>query len=402
MSPSPASRRTRYLQRGSRRLVVVSYSGATALDPRGVRVKSLLPELRCDWNVTVISGPAGGKNSPALREGPPSRSRSLAAVVINALLLDKLEVWSKQRFRLWRPGADAALLVGAPFSPLAEASRRLIADRIPYIVDIGDPWALTALYPAVRSLALVRARRAETRMWSGAAGAITTTTLQAESLHSLFPNIPILVRPNGFNSADATVLRQSTHHLSTADSSSGGVLRLAHFGNLYTPRLDLRCFLRHLAASRLWTGIEFHQFGFDSSSALANLPSGISALFHEPRPWREIVSLSKRFDAALVVGNRDPAQLPSKAANYLVLPIPRIALARDGDSATARYVKDKPGWITVDPSDPSASSTIHHHVTSGWTSAELAPPPSESWDDVSSEIAAFVLRVLGNRSAAHG
>ena len=76
------------------------------------------------------------------------RGRELAEL----FLLDKHELWSRRRFRGWRPDCDAALLIGFPFSPLSEAARRLTAAEIPYVVDAGDPWVLTGPGP-IASLA---------------------------------------------------------------------------------------------------------------------------------------------------------------------------------------------------------------------------------------------------------
>jgi hypothetical protein len=379
-----------------RRLVVVSYMADAPFSPRGIRTRMLLEALRHDWKLELVAGPATSKPYATRSRVAPSFVRTISRVAHSSVLFDKHELWSRHRFRSWHPDAGGALLVGFPFSPLVYASRRLAECGIPYVVDAGDPWVLTAALPDVRSLARLRGRAAEYRLWAGAAGAVVTTQAQAQALRALFPKLRILVRPNGFAPADHSRAKMA---IQRPVHERGSRLRLAHFGDISSVRVDIASFLEQLARTRSWSEIEFHQYGTDWTGALGGLRD-VRVVFHQPRPWSEIVSAAGKYDLAVVVGNRDPALLPSKAVAYLQLPIPRLALVGAAtDDAVTQYVADKPGWtvvqVHVDGAD--GADKIRTHLSRKWTAAELAPPATESWVEVTTEIRRFLDAVLNGR-----
>ncbi|HZE05703.1 MAG TPA: hypothetical protein VE127_10790, partial [Solirubrobacteraceae bacterium] len=283
--------------------------------------------------------------------------RRLASGLSSATLIDRFEPWSCRHLATWSPRVDAALLIGFPFSTLAWAAKRLVARRIPYVVDVGDPWILTSPRPRARGIAATRSRRNEKKLWRSAAGAIVTTTGQAADLAALFPELEILVRPNGYPVPDDAPAARTP----TADND--GVLRLAHFGTLSECRISVRPFLSALARSGLWRRVEFHQFGSDWRAMLADPPPSVSVEFERSRPWREVAEQSRRFDAVVVVGNRDPRQLPSKVIDYLVLPAPRIAVTADARrDSISTYLADKDGWLVLGGDDPNAGPAVARHL----------------------------------------
>jgi hypothetical protein len=375
------------------RLIVVSYFAHAPLGPRGDRTQQVLSALERTWSIDVIARPVAPNDATRLQVGRPFARRTLH-LAHSSVLLDKFEPWSARRFLRWDPQGAGALLVGFPFSPLVYAARRLTEAGIPYVVDVGDPWALTAERPLTRGLALWRARRAETRLWREAGGAIVTTEHQAAGLCALFPDLRILVRPNGFPAVDVTL---------ADDRPSGapsGRLRIAHFGNVSSARLDIVPFLDSLSRSGLWDGVELHIFGSDWTGSLNDFAGG-DVVFHELRPWAEIVRTAGEYDLAMTIGNRDPQQLPSKAVAYLQLPIPRLAVVESPEEdALARYVADKNGWVTVRPDDDAAAAEVARHLSRTWTAGELAAPSSESWEEVAETIARFVWEALELRVAA--
>jgi hypothetical protein len=374
-------------------LAVVSYLANAQFSPRGIRTRALLGELRREWSVELISGPAPA--SPATGSSPPARRplRRALNYIHSSLLLDKYELWSRRRFASWRPSTDGALLIGFPFSPVIYAARRLTAAGIPYVVDIGDPWVLTIAggRPATQNFGRMRARRAERRLWAGASGAVVTTDMQSSALRSLFPSLPILVRPNGFSPEEDLVRLVEGEHLSSLTESR---LRLAHFGDLFAARLDIGPFLRQLARSGVWDEVELHQYGQDWTGTL-EAQSEIRAVFHPRRPWSEVIRVAGRYDLALVVGNLDPTTLPSKAISYLQLPIPRLAVVDDdSNDALASYTAARPGWLVLRSDEPDAAQRISNHLKQDWKPAELAPPATESWNHVAREVVAFVARLM--------
>ena len=248
---------------------------------------------------------------------------------------------------------------------------------------------MTADLPELRGLAFRRALRAERQAWRHAAGAVLTTPAQARALAAHFPQLPILVRPNG-----TTLEQKSVENLSSAQA--GDCLRLGHFGNFYRARLDIAPFLDSLALSGLWESVELHQYGQDWTNALAGVRVA-RVVPHDPLPWPDVVARAPELDAALVVGNRDRKQLPSKAVDYLTLPIPRIAVTRsDGDDALVEYVADKPGWLVLAPDIHDAPDRVRAHVSRLWSEQDLALPASEQWGVVAKDVADFARhRLLG-------
>jgi hypothetical protein len=122
----------------------------------------------------------------------------------------------------------------------------------------------------------------------------------------------------------------------------------------------------------------------------------------DPVPWPEAVRLAAaEVHIGLVVGNTDPRQLPSKAIEYLTLPVPRLALTGgQAEDALADYVDGKPGWLTLNVDAPDAAPHVWDHLRRSWTAEELAPPADESWERVAQQLASFVLRKCAGRAGA--
>jgi hypothetical protein len=372
---------------------VVSYFAHHPWGPRGLRTRATVEALEPSWDVIAVSGP----RSDFARS--PSRAARVTSFVgykvQEAVGIDLHEAWSKRHVRRWTRRPDLVLAIGYPFSPAVEAARALAADDVPIVVDMSDPWVLTAAEPAMGKVGRLRARRAEARLWSVAAGAILTTGRQQRALSARFPHLRTLVRPNGYQSIAMPPVPPSAR-------GPGGELRIGHFGNLYYPRVGLGLFLTRLAESGLWTSITFEQFGNDWNRALDGAPAGVRVRRHRPLSWPDALEFARReLDLALVVGNVDPAQMPSKVIEYLTLPIPRLALvAPPGEDAITDYVGDKPGWVAVCAEDPDVASKVRAHVEREWTSEQLRPPPDEAWPAVGREIVEFLpgfLRRDGSR-----
>lgn len=368
-----------------RRLVVVSGYGNDAVTPRGQRTDRLVEALSADWDVNLIA--MRGKLSSALPDGSTPRHaaiRQLAMKPLRKMLLDRWEPWSARRLSRWRPDADAALLIAAPWSPVVYASRRLVRAGIPYVVDVGDPWVLTSdRMPAVP---IRRASRAERFLWEQAAGAVVTTRAQYESLHAMFPDLPIMIRPNGYKPIEHVAARPAS---APRDVSS---LRIAHFGKLSPTRIDPVPFIAELQRSGRWQTIVFSQFGDDFSIGLDRVPLDSVRIEHRrPIPWEEVVEGASEFDVALVVAYPEPALLPSKTIEYSTLPLPRIALTNPNpDDALREYVQNREGWLALSHGEPDIGRRVWEHVQRSWSPAELAPSPEDAWPEVSAQIAEFV------------
>jgi hypothetical protein len=365
--------------------VIISGHGHDPFRPRGERTQELAAGFRARWDVEVIAPSGPGAQSTGAAQGS-SRLRGAARVVVTSTLLDRWEPWSWRRFRRWRPDLDAAILIGYPFSPAVHASRRLADAGIPYMLDTGDPWALTNDKRLNTQLGLWRSRRAERQLLERAAGLLLTTPQQAEPLRRLFPDLPILVRPNGYRPISSVAPASR----SLRDDSR---LRLAHFGMLSAARIDLAPFMGRLLADGPWEAITLAQFGSDYAGMLDRLPTGIDVERHPSYPWNEVVARARGYDLAFVLGNNNAGQLPSKAIQYLTLPIPRLSVTSrlEGD-ALAEYVRDKPGWLAVSSGDPELADRVAAHVRRDWSSEDLRPPAEEAWPAVAERVVDFVER----------
>jgi hypothetical protein len=345
--------------------------------------------LREDWTIELRCSSA---QHPTPHQLAPVRSaRKAIAGVRKRVLLDNQEIWSHSSFRSWQPEVDGALLIGWPMSPVAYAAARLSARGIPYVVDVGDPWVLTHPDPDLYQPAAARAARAERRLWAGASGVVMTTTTQAGMISSLYPGMPVLVRPNGYQVLDPTAI---DGRAADPRAHSPDILNLVHFGTLSPARIDPSVPLSRLVNSGYWREVNFSQYGSDWNRTLDGA-AGVAVTRHDPLPWQEAVAVARNCDAAIVFGFPHSLQMPSKVVQYLTLPIPRVAITSTAHDDTLRdYLADKPGWLCSQVDSPALAEQLSDHLSRPWSAAELAPPRSEAWPHVADEIASFVNRVL--------
>jgi glycosyltransferase involved in cell wall biosynthesis len=376
---------------GLRRFAVVAWSGSVPLhlSPRGQRTTHLINALEPHGDVARV----GGENIPRWLAGDGERTasswyRRLGRELMHSILIDKYEIAARRALRSWSPRVDAAVLVGHPFSPLSLAAHRLASDRVPYIVDVGDPWVLTNPHPDGRWLRRARAARWERELWSSARGVVVTTAGQGDALKTLFPHLRVLVRPNGYNA----LLDQPPTHVPRQLERE---LRLVHYGSLHGARVDFTRIFENLAHSGRWDKITLCQYGPDWEGALDSVSRWADVECRSPLPWVDIVAQAHAFHAAVVIGWRNPAQMPSKTVQYLTLPIPRIAIATaDSADALATYVADKPGWILLADTCRNASNALDAHLSKPWNPADLRAPEAESWEAVERVLGDFAVDTL--------
>ncbi len=325
---------------------------------------------------------------PGGREGVRRGVRRLAHLG-SLWMLDAWEpeaYWSLHRRRT-RP--DGALLVGFPFSAVYWAASWLARERARYVVDLGDPWALTLPAGERPPMGRLRAAQCEEFVWRHAAAGVVTTELQAARLRERFAHLPLIVRPNGYRPVRAACQPQ------LPPPRRDRTLRLVHYGNLYESRIDIRPVIAGLAACGEWDSVVFTQQGEDWTRALHDLPPSVHVEVCPQVGWNEVVATAPEHDLAVVVGNRDPAQLPSKAVQYLTLPIPRLAIVggEAADSLSA-YVRDKPGWLTLPADAPAftAGRAVAAHAGRTWSPGQLVPPEHESWEAVADSLVDVLLR----------
>jgi glycosyltransferase involved in cell wall biosynthesis len=383
----------------ARRFAVVSWSGALPLhlSPRGQRTEAHLRALELLGEVERV-GPnrisrfVGGDSSRHRSSLPRRFVRGLVAMV----LIDKYEPGAWRALWRWEPQVDFAVLIGYPMSPLPLAARRLARCGVPYVVDLGDPWVLNNPYPTGSRFLRWRGRHQEPWIWRKACGVVVTTAAQGEELRRLYPQLSVLVRPNGFTPTNSAVRPLP------APPRRPNELRLVHYGSLYGPRVDFRAVFERLLATGRWERITLVQYGGDWEDVLAAVPAGVEVDHRSPLPWDQVVAGASEFDAAVVIGWANRAKLPSKAIQYLTLPIPRLAFVNGGGDALSAYVADKPGWAIVEDVEGDPGRTVAGLIGYDWPAAELAPPSSESWASVRRRLAEFVDEMSSASATADG
>ncbi len=356
-------------------VVVVSFCNDIGpFSPRAERTRILAAALEEGFGCTVHQVSDAHRVPAGLRMFKP-------------VLLDPWEPLAMWQLSRWTPTGSGALLIGSPVSPLYYASKRLVRHGIPYVVDVGDPWGLTFKNPESR-VRHWRRTRAESFLWRNAAGGIVTTAPQAAALRQLFPHLPFLCRPNGYQEVKLPPEVGDP----PASNESSDELRLVHFGNMYWARLALPEWLSRLRRVAGLRRVQLTNFGDAFHQSFQSQDSHVAIELRKPVKWSEACRLARGFDGAIVVGNKNPAQLPSKAIQYLTLPIPRLAVTmkRTGD-ALADFAAAKPGFVAVDAhSDDDALAAVAH-LRRSWSTEELEPPASDAWSQVAPEIIRFAL-----------
>jgi hypothetical protein len=378
---------------------VVSFAklaGNTPISPRVQRTAHLTAALEREFEFGVTRVPEDLDRADLARGLVPT---GLARKALRPLLLDQIEIPARVVMRGWQPSGEGALLIGWPYSPIYVAASRFVAAGVPYVVDVGDPWVLTEPRPSPwpRRLSLLRAKAAERFLWSHAAAGVVTTETQARGLRALFPDLELLVRPNGYLAADQPGVRKTS-----GPGSADGELRLVHFGSINSSRAPIGEWLSALPGATGFRRVLFANYGpvAHPERVRARHPA-VTFEAHDPVDWERACQIARSFDAAVVVGNTDPAKLPSKAIQYLNLPIPRVALTVGGVSGElAAFAGQRPGFIAVGLDSPEDIPRLIAHVRRAWSDRELSPPAGDGWAEVAREVAQFAIRAWEGTGAS--
>jgi hypothetical protein len=383
-----------------RRAIVVSFAefaGDLSISPRIQRTAHLTAALERECGFRVARVPEHLRH--AERASQELLPNGLVRKALGPFVLDRLEIPARRMMRGWKPSGRGALLIGWPYSPLYLAASHLVAAGIPYVVDVGDPWVLTAPEPAptapvpaqlLRPVSLLRARAGETFLWRNAAAGVVTTETQAASLRALFPGLDLLVRPNGYLTADAS----GGQGAAAEHAGDEAELRLVHFGSINSARAPIGEWLSALPGEAGVRRVRFANYGPVSHPEILQTRNGAVVVeAHDPVPWERAREIAKTFDAAVVVANAHPFQLPSKAIQYLTLPVPRIALTVSGDGGElATFAERRPGFIAVGLDSTQDIRRMIDHLRRAWSDEELSPSADDSWAEVAREVLRFAIR----------
>jgi hypothetical protein len=374
-----------------RQAIVVSFAGDNTFSPRVQRARHLTTALEREFDLRVERVPRPGQVVGPVRTTLPRRVGRRA---LQALVLDSFEIPARLALRDWKPSGRGALLIGWPFSPICIAAQHLVSAGVPYVVDVGDPWALTDKAPTLWARLPARRRsKAEAFLWRHAAAGVVTTKSQANDLRAFFPDLELLSRPNGYTIPDEPVVDREP----AKDVESTGELRLVQFGSVNPAKLPIGEWLSLLRDAVGLTSVRFANFGHvDRPELLQTRDPAVVVEVHDPVHWGEARRIARHFHAAVVPANRNPTELPSKAIEYLTLPIPRIAVTASGERGElGAFAARRPAFIAVDVDSREDIPRLMAHLRRPWTDQELAPPAGDSWSEVAREIAEFVIESWG-------
>jgi hypothetical protein len=393
-----------------RKAIVVSFADGNRFSPRVQRTDRLVVALEQEFGYRVerLPGP------PRQAVGPHGATmpRRFARRALRPLVLDPFEMAARLALRGWKPSARGALLIGWPFSPVYVAASRLIAAGIPYVVDAGDPWALTEPSPAPRSRLLPRrrAKAAETFLWRHAAAGVVTTGRQARDLQSLFPGLDLLVRPNGYTPAaelavDREELGGAAHDaLDPPAPPVDTELRLVQFGSVNPFKLPIGGWLSRLRRVAGLTRVRFVNYGsVDRPDLLESDDPAVVVETRDPVEWAQACQIARGFDGAVVGANTNPAELPSKSIQYLTLPVPRVAVTASSDPGElGAFAARRPGFIAVDVESREDVLRLISHLRRAWSDQELSPPAADSWAAVARCVVGFAVEAWDRNRTPSG
>jgi hypothetical protein len=229
---------------------------------------------------------------------------------------------------------------------------------------------------------------AEAFLWRHAAAGVVTTQRQARALQALFPDLDLLVRPNGY-----TPMADGEGPANAAREGTEGELRLVQFGSVNPRKLPIGGWLSNLRRVAGLTRVRFANYGsVNRQDLLESEDPAVVIEAHESVEWGEACRIARGFDAAVVVANINPAELPSKSIQYLTLPIPRVAVTASSDPGElGAFAAQRPGFIAVDGGSEDDVSRLISHLHRRWSEEELSPPAGDSWDVVARDVTGFAI-----------
>ena len=258
---------------------------------------------------------------------------------------------------------DVILAIAYPLGAIGAGARLSRRFRIPLAVDLGDPWpAGSPEEQASRGQALA------------AAGALITTTPElADELGPLLaPSARTLLAPAGGE------LRHRSHgRRPTAPPL------FVHLGVINPGRVDPVPAFAELARRHAAGQIEFR-------SHTGGLHPALHELGHphlEPLPHAEAIDLLAEASAALVLGNRNRAQLPSKAYEIACTETWALCVSELADDPTAALLAASGHGVSAENDPASIAAAIEAILAREGRGERPAPDPAQTWERRCEQIA---------------
>lgn len=342
---------------------------------------------RAEQAATPAAG--GGASGPRPSESL-SRSQSLARVGLNRAMLRRafLALTQYARDRAWSGAALAAARrarAGQPYAAVIScgpphmahvAGRRLARElRVPFVMDLRDPWSLVERVPEDLGSPLwyFLARRHERQCVRAAALVVMNSDPARDAMREEYPDAAgrIIGVMNGWDEPPP------------GPPPADRPFTIAYGGSVYLDRDPETLFaaVAALVAERSLTpGLLRVLFVGGGQASLRDIADrfGIGAFLQlvPPLPWREAMNLLSEAHVLVSLAQDSHLAIPSKLFDYMALPGAVLAFA-DPSSATARMLAGT-GAAVVPPRDRVTAAA---HLRRWWDdyrtgSDRRAAPPA--------------------------
>jgi glycosyltransferase involved in cell wall biosynthesis len=270
---------------------------------------------------------------------------------------------------------------GPPHAAHLVAGLATIGSRVPWFIDLRDPWAgpLSKIWESDRMLGsrLFRfvAPRLERLAFRAAQGIITNTHQLGDALSARYPDAPVVCVPNG---VDAECLPPPAR-----DRYPG--LGIAYAGWLYTGRdlgpvvQALRVFLeRHPEAAQAGAKLRVagqadasHARAFYGAVAAAGMEQYVEVLGSLPRA--EALNVVSRSRLAVVLAQQQELQIPAKLYESVAMGIPTLVVAPAGSAAGVEG--ERVGAVVRDAADVEGIACVLEQVWRDGSRERSCPVP---------------------------
>lgn len=370
----------------TRTLVVAPIIHHAKANPRAIRSERLIAGLsESDFEVSAATFwlgegpapmPAGCSHLHALAAGDPfagwHRREAGSSVEPDP---DGLGDWGRAvaaEVVALGPGKRPQLVyaIGYPLGALVAGARIAAAVGAPLVVDLGDPWGCAS-----------EADRELRRATLGATSALVTTTAGLASTlgDELQAGTPHLLAPAGGE------LRQRP-------SGPAGPPTFVHLGAVHDGRAPAAGAFAALSELDREGTIDFR------SHTAAWITPGEPALTHDPLPLvphDEALELTAGAACALVLGNRTPAQVPSKAYEIACTETWALCvIALDPDPTVEVLQEGGHAVVAADPSQEAVRAAAEEIRARERRGERPKPQPALTWERRLDDIAELIERVV--------
>lgn len=248
--------------------------------------------------------------------------------------------------------ADAVISVSLPITAHRVGMALQARFRLPWLADVGDPFAAPGWEICNPVLYGKRARRLERRILQAADGVVVTGEKLRSWLMQQYNLERVWVAPPLLHPVPKTT---------PARQKKDRHYRFGYFGAFYPPIREPFAMLDLFR--------RFHEEGLDFTLHIyGELLPGYLSLFRQ-YAWVQLHGLRSReeaqqkmseMDVLVNVGNKNPFLLPSKAVNYLAAERPLVHIQALTEDAFMEFVAPYGKTLRLGPDTPHALQTLRH------------------------------------------